>query len=225
MFLFDEPLSNLDAQFRLEMRREIAALHRHLGATTIYVTHDQVEAMTLGDRIVVLDAGHVQQIGAPLALYHHPANRFVAAFIGSPPMNLIEGELAVPAGSGADGLVFRSRDGALVTPVGGRIGALARSTVGRPVVLGVRPEHVIISAAPAADVAGAAAMRGILQGVEPLGHESIVRATVGAVIVTARMIGASLPPLDAPVSVYLDTTHLHVFDGASGLTIDGAQGV
>jgi multiple sugar transport system ATP-binding protein len=225
VFLFDEPLSNLDAQFRLEMRREIAALHRHLGATTIYVTHDQVEAMTLGDRIVVLDAGHVQQIGAPLALYHHPANRFVAAFIGSPPMNLIEGELAVPAGSGADGLVFRSRDGALVTPVGGRIGALARSTVGRPVVLGVRPEHVIISAAPAADLAGAAAMRGILQGVEPLGHESIVRATVGAVIVTARMIGASLPPLDAPVSVYLDTTHLHVFDGASGLTIDGAQGV
>ena len=106
VFLFDEPLSNLDAQLRSEMRREIAALHRSLRATTIYVTHDQVEAMTLGDRIVVLDRGIVQQIDAPLTLYRSPANRFVASFIGSPPMNLIDGQLAAET---ADGTPRRSR--------------------------------------------------------------------------------------------------------------------
>ena len=222
VFLFDEPLSNLDAQFRLEMRREIAMLHRQLGATTIYVTHDQVEAMTLGDRIVVLDAGHVQQIGAPLALYDHPANRFVAAFIGSPPMNLIEGELAPGAGGAADGVVFRSQDGGLRTPVAGAAGLVARSWIGQPVILGARPEHVVI-AAPAAN--GGDATPGTLQGVEPLGYETIARASAGAITVTARMVSASLPRVDAPVAIHLDAEHLQLFDGASGLAITAAQGV
>jgi multiple sugar transport system ATP-binding protein len=222
VFLFDEPLSNLDAQFRLEMRREIAMLHRQLGATTIYVTHDQVEAMTLGDRIVVLDAGHVQQIGPPLALYDHPANRFVAAFIGSPPMNLIAGELAAAAGGAADGVVFRSQDGGLRTPVAGAAGLVARSWIGQPVILGVRPEHVVI-AAPAANSGDATP--GTLQGVEPLGYETIARASAGAITVTARMVSASLPRVDAPVAIHLDAEHLQLFDSASGLAITAAQGV
>ena len=93
VFLFDEPLSNLDAKLRVQMRTEIAKLHRRLGATMVYVTHDQVEAMTMGDRIVVMKDGHRQQIDPPLDLYNHPANRFVAGFIGSPSMNFIEGEI------------------------------------------------------------------------------------------------------------------------------------
>jgi multiple sugar transport system ATP-binding protein len=222
VFLFDEPLSNLDAQFRLEMRREIAMLHRQLGATTIYVTHDQVEAMTLGDRIVVLDAGHVQQIGAPLELYDYPANRFVAAFIGSPPMNLIEGELAPGSGGPADGVVFQSQDGALRTPVAGAAGLVARSWIGKPVILGIRPEHVVI-AAPAP--AGGDATPGTLQGIEPLGYETIARASAGAVTVTARMVSASLPRVDGPVAIHLDAGHLQLFDGASGLAITAVQGV
>jgi multiple sugar transport system ATP-binding protein len=219
VFLFDEPLSNLDAQFRLEMRREIAMLHRQLGATTIYVTHDQVEAMTLGDRIVVLDAGHVQQIGAPLDLYDHPANRFVAAFIGSPAMNLIDGELAAAPD---DGVVFRSLDGALRTPVGGPARAVAKSWAGKPVTLGVRPEHVIVAAPGGAD---GDATRGTLQGVEPLGYEVIARASAGAVIVTARMVTAALPRPDAPVTIHLDAARVQLFDRTTGLAIGAAQGV
>jgi multiple sugar transport system ATP-binding protein len=222
VFLFDEPLSNLDAQLRLEMRREIAMLHRQLGATTIYVTHDQTEAMTLGDRIVVLDGGYVQQIGAPLALYDHPANRFVAAFIGSPPMNLIDGEIVVSAGAGDNAVGFRSRDGALRTAIRGPVAERARAWAGRQVVLGARPEHVFI--APPGS-AGGEETRATLRGVEPLGYEVIARAAVGDVTVTARMVGASLPALDAPVAVHLDATHLHLFDVASGLAIDSAQGV
>jgi multiple sugar transport system ATP-binding protein len=221
VFLFDEPLSNLDAQFRLEMRREIAMIHRQLGATTIYVTHDQVEAMTLGDRIVVLDAGHVQQIGAPLELYDHPANRFVAAFIGSPPMNLIDGELAVAPGGSSDGTVFRSVDGALRTPVGGAAGAVAKSWTGKPVILGIRPEHVVISPPGIGDDR---ATSGTLRGVEPLGYEVIARASAGAVTVTARMVSAALPRPDAPVTIHLDSARVQLFDRTTGLAI-GAQGV
>jgi multiple sugar transport system ATP-binding protein len=222
VFLFDEPLSNLDAQFRLEMRREIAMIHRQLGATTIYVTHDQVEAMTLGDRIVVLDGGRVQQIGAPLELYDHPANRFVAAFIGSPPMNLIDGELAADEVGGTDRIAFRSLDGALRTPVGGAAGMVAKSWAGKPVVLGVRPEHVVIAIPGVAD---GDATAGTLQGVEPLGYEVIARASAGAVIVTARMVSAALPRPDAAVTIRLDATRVQLFDRATGLAIGPAQGV
>jgi multiple sugar transport system ATP-binding protein len=222
VFLFDEPLSNLDAQFRLEMRREIAMLHRQLGATTIYVTHDQVEAMTLGDRIVVLDAGRVQQVGAPLDLYDHPANRFVAAFIGSPAMNLIDGDLTVGPGGPDDGIVFRSLDGAFRAPVGGPVRAVARSWAGKPVTLGVRPEHVVV--AVPGGIADAETTRGTLQGIEPLGYEVIARAAAGAVTVTARMVTAALPRLDAPVTIRLDASRVQLFDRTTGLAIGTTQG-
>ncbi|QNM98454.1 ABC transporter ATP-binding protein [Chitinimonas koreensis] len=135
VFLFDEPLSNLDAALRVQMRIEITKLHRELKTTMVYVTHDQVEAMTLADRIVVLNAGNVEQVGSPLELYHHPRNLFVAGFIGSPKMNFIEGKLTA-AGEGQ--ATVQLADGSSVTvAVDARDGQ-----VGGKVTLGIRPEHV-----------------------------------------------------------------------------------
>jgi multiple sugar transport system ATP-binding protein len=130
VFLFDEPLSNLDAKLRVAMRAEIKALHQRLRTTTVYVTHDQIEAMTMADKIVVMNAGNIEQVGAPLALYDRPANRFVAEFIGSPAMNLIAGV---------------ARDGG-VDARGSLLPAEARADAGRPVVYGIRPEHLELAA-------------------------------------------------------------------------------
>jgi lactose/L-arabinose transport system ATP-binding protein len=143
LFLFDEPLSNLDAELRTQMRVEIAKLHRALGVTMIYVTHDQVEAMTLADRIVVLRAGLVEQIGSPTELYDHPANLFVAGFIGSPRMNLIPAKVAA-IGNGSLTLANSSfTGGSLVTPLPDK----ARLEVGAPVTVGLRPDNLEIGAA------------------------------------------------------------------------------
>ncbi|MAT69997.1 MAG: hypothetical protein CMJ58_10795 [Planctomycetaceae bacterium] len=150
VFLFDEPLSNLDAKLRVQMRAEIAALHRRLATTMIYVTHDQVEAMTLGERIVIMNHGVVQQADAPLELYRRPANRFVAGFIGSPPMNLLEGELT-------DG-TFRF--------AGGEI-ALGDGRASGPVTLGMRAEDVSLGGD------GPALPEATLDAVEQMGHESM----------------------------------------------------
>jgi multiple sugar transport system ATP-binding protein len=149
VFLFDEPLSNLDAKLRVQMRAEIAALHHRLKTTMIYVTHDQVEAMTLGERIVIMDAGIVQQADAPLEIYRKPANRFVAAFIGSPPMNFLSGAIE-------DG-VFRHAGGAI---------ALNDAARGR-LVLGVRAEDLLM------DGAGPSLGPSTLEVVEQMGHESM----------------------------------------------------
>ena len=132
VFLFDEPLSNLDAELRVEMRVEIARLHKEIGATMIYVTHDQVEAMTLADKIVVLRAGRIEQVGAPLDLYHDPANRFVAGFIGSPAMNFVSGTVAA-GGVHAPGL------SAQPLPL-----SVALPAAGGQVTLGLRPQHVVL---------------------------------------------------------------------------------
>ena len=136
VFLFDEPLSNLDAALRVQMRIEIAKLHHSLDATMIYVTHDQVEAMTLADRIVVLNAGVVEQFGSPLELYHHPQNLFVAGFIGSPKMNFLQGEIA---GGTDNAVTVRLADGATLVAAGGRDGARS----GEKVTVGMRPEHLL----------------------------------------------------------------------------------
>ena len=135
IFLFDEPLSNLDAELRVQMRIELASLHRRLGNTMVYVTHDQVEAMTMADRIVVLRQGNVEQVGAPLELYNRPANRFVAGFIGSPRMNFLDGRILRSDASGV--LIEIPGVPPLALPVNG-----AGCQVGDSVALGVRPEHV-----------------------------------------------------------------------------------
>jgi multiple sugar transport system ATP-binding protein len=155
VFLFDEPLSNLDAALRVRMRYEFSKLHRDLGATMIYVTHDQVEAMTLADKLVVLSAGKVMQVGSPLELYERPNNRFVAGFIGSPRMNFIAGEVAGVSAAGAD---VRLKGGGVV-----RVEGPVRAEQGQAVTLGVRPEHFMFAQGDAA------AVRGNVRFVERLG--------------------------------------------------------
>jgi multiple sugar transport system ATP-binding protein len=161
VFLFDEPLSNLDAALRVQMRIEIAKLHRELAATMIYVTHDQVEAMTLADRIVVLNAGVVEQFGLPLELYHHPQNLFVAGFIGSPRMNFLDGEVS---GVSAYGVTVKVTEGATLTAPVSQNGAAP----GQKVTVGLRPEHLIEGGG------GAGELRGRVIAVEHLGGESYV---------------------------------------------------
>jgi multiple sugar transport system ATP-binding protein len=139
VFLFDEPLSNLDASLRVQMRIELSKLHRTLATTMIYVTHDQVEAMTLADRIVVLNAGRIEQVGPPLELYHRPDNLFVAGFLGAPPMNFLAGQVSV---AGADGCAITLAGGARVA-----VPPAASLAIGDQVTVGIRPEHLLVGAA------------------------------------------------------------------------------
>ncbi len=157
-FLFDEPLSNLDAALRVQMRIELARLHQELNATMIYVTHDQVEAMTMADRIVVLNAGKLEQVGSPLELYHNPANIFVAGFIGAPKMNLVDAKVA--AASAGETRLDLGDGGGVVLP-----GAEAGLAPGSPVVLGLRPETLSFAAT--------GPFRGIVRVIEHLGGESL----------------------------------------------------
>jgi multiple sugar transport system ATP-binding protein len=207
VFLFDEPLSNLDAKLRVQMRAEISSLHRRLGATMVYVTHDQVEAMTLGDRIVVLAEGKIQQIGAPLRLYDHPANRFVAGFIGSPAMNFFEGTVE---GAG-DALSFAAADGALRLPLAPPWTDRLRERVGKPVTLGIRPEGLYAARGRPADPPLATAAFTV-DGVEPLGNEIFVHASAGGHRVTARVVPQPLPAPGERLELAFDLSRLHFFD-------------
>jgi multiple sugar transport system ATP-binding protein len=207
VFLFDEPLSNLDARLRVQTRKEIARLHQRLGATMIYVTHDQVEAMTLGDRIVVLNEGRVQQVGTPMELYDRPANRFVAGFIGSPAMNFIEGEVRSESGAnifraGADGIEFVLP--ADVAPVldGGR---------GRGVVLGIRPEDLAL-----ADTGPGGELPVQVEVVEPLGSEVLLYASRERHELVARLAPGALPRAGDRVVLQVDLGKLHFFDRDTG---------
>jgi multiple sugar transport system ATP-binding protein len=208
VFLFDEPLSNLDAKLRVQTRKEIARLHRRLAATMIYVTHDQVEAMTMGDRIVVMNAGHVQQIGAPLELYERPANRFVAGFIGSPAMNFMEGTMRTEGGHS----IFRVAD----QPVDLHLPA-SPSRSGR-LTVGVRPEDIYLAgpAAPGATVA----VQAVIEAVEPMGNEIFVYARAGEQDLVARIEPRRLPRPDESVELLLDVARLHYFD-ADGAALVG----
>ncbi|HEX5870423.1 MAG TPA: sn-glycerol-3-phosphate ABC transporter ATP-binding protein UgpC [Longimicrobium sp.] len=203
VFLFDEPLSNLDAKLRVQMRAEISALHRRLGATMVYVTHDQVEAMTLGDRIVVLHEGKIQQIGAPLHLYDHPANRFVAGFIGSPAMNFFEGMM--------EGAEFVADGGAFRVPVDAIWADRLRPYAGKPVTLGIRPEALYGPRGRQVD-ARLAPGAFVVEGLEPLGNEIFVHARAGEQRVTARVAPQPLPAPGEPLELTFDLTRLHFFD-------------
>jgi ABC-type sugar transport system ATPase subunit len=198
VFLFDEPLSNLDAKLRVQMRRELSALHRRLAATTIYVTHDQVEAMTLGDRIVLMRDGKVQQVGPPLAVYQHPANLFTAGFLGSPPMNQVRGRIVQ-----REGLWFENPDQDIRIRVPD---AGASLSAGREVVLGVRPESLLITASDAGD------LNGTVEEIEPLGHELLVMVRVGAVPVTLRCEAGQALALGGAVGIAVARGGHHWFD-------------
>ncbi len=219
VFLFDEPLSNLDAQLRVQMRREIARLHQELSATMIYVTHDQVEAMTLGDRIVVMNKGHVQQIDTPMRLYDHPANRFVAGFIGSPAMNFIDGTI-----TGTDPLQFEAGEGAFKLQVPPGLADRVRELAGKTVTMGIRPEDVSVALATGpALFAGESTIvdppvlaPARLDIVEALGNEIFVYATVGPFSITARVSPQPLPQPGEPVTLAFDLAKAHFFDAVTG---------
>jgi len=197
LFLLDEPLSNLDARLRASVRRHIRDVQRRLRVTTLYVTHDQTEAMTLGDRVVVLDRGRIQQVDTPLAVYERPANTFVAGFVGTPPMNLLDAEHV---------------DGAL--RVGGqRVPAPHGLGVDGRIVVGVRPEAFV----PADGTApGGLVAEPIPETREVLGSETLVQARLGDSEVTVRLAGIR----DIPHRVAAGTGALHVFAGDGGRRVD-----
>jgi len=178
VFLFDEPLSNLDAKLRVQMRVEISQLHSQLDATMIYVTHDQVEAMTMGDRIVVMKDGIVHQVADPITLYDDPADRFVAGFIGTPPMNFFEGRL-----TGSNGSLAFVAEGGLTLPAPAGIGDKLAAYRDKPITLGLRPEDV--GSALAEQHAGPQ-LRARVDVVEPMGSESYVYLTVGGTSFISR---------------------------------------
>jgi sn-glycerol 3-phosphate transport system ATP-binding protein len=200
VFLFDEPLSNLDAKLRVQMRLEIKKLQERLGITSIYVTHDQVEAMTLGHRLMVLNAGYVEQIGTPIELYERPASVFVAGFIGSPSMNLLDASVSADGGSvelpGGERLAFT--------------GPSANIEAGRPVTLGLRPEHL----QQAAD--GVAHLH--VDVVEHLGADTIVHGHFGTsrTDLTVRLPGVRHLQSGESLALTVEPTHVHLFDAESG---------
>jgi sn-glycerol 3-phosphate transport system ATP-binding protein len=201
VFLFDEPLSNLDAKLRAQTRLEIQKLHGELRTTSLFVTHDQVEAMTLAERMVVMNAGRIEQIGTPDEVYHRPATTFVAGFIGSPPMNLVRGH--------AKGAGFQT---------GGRVLALAAPAPrDGELALGVRPEHVEI-----VEQASASAWPLRVQAIEMLGAERLVYGTLGETLFTVRL-DATMPHPKAGdvVGLRAGPAHLHWFDAASSARVDG----
>ena len=217
VFLFDEPLSNLDAKLRVQTRREITKLHRQLKATMIYVTHDQVEAMTMGDRIVVLNEGRVQQIDTPLDLYAYPANRFVAGFIGSPAMNFMEGRVTEDGGAR-----FTARADAFTLPLTDAQWALVRTQAGRGIVMGVRPEDVYVSGGPKAG-ADRPTVTLRLDAVEPMGNEVFLHTRTPEHEITARVEPQPLPEVGQPITLAFDLAKLHFFDAGTGLVIAGPR--
>jgi multiple sugar transport system ATP-binding protein len=202
-FLLDEPLANVDARLRDELRGEIRRLHRELGATMIWVTHDEHEAMSLGDRIAVVRAGRVEQVDRPMTLYERPATRFVAGLIGCPAMNILRGHIEASDGQ----LAFRG-DGLTLSPLDGWATRL-QSHVNRPVLAGVRPEH-FVSAPPAS--AGVATIRGRVTAVEPFGHETHAHVEAGGSRLVARMFGQDVPQVGQPLELTVATDRLHFFD-------------
>jgi multiple sugar transport system ATP-binding protein len=197
VFLFDEPLSNLDAKLRVQMRTEIRELHQRLKTTTVYVTHDQIEAMTMADKIVVMQGGRIEQVGAPLELYDRPANTFVAGFIGSPAMNMLPGVVRGGKAVLEDGALLPLPPGAAVVD-------------GAEITYGVRPEHLGV---------GTAGLSGTVSVVEPTGSETHVVLRVGSRDVVGMFRDrVSFRPGD-PLTFAPDVEKVHLFDRASGVRL------
>jgi multiple sugar transport system ATP-binding protein len=205
VFLFDEPLSNLDAKLRVQMRAEISKLQQRLRTTTIYVTHDQVEAMTMGHRIAVMKDGKLMQVGTPLELYERPQNLFVANFIGTPPMNFVQ---ATVAEGGA-----RLAGSKLSLPVPASLRPVTAGADGRKVVVGIRPENVFD--ASRSSRGETTTLRGEVEIVEPLGHEVIVHVRVGDDLLVAKADPHRTPQMGAPMDLVLELDALHLFDAST----------
>jgi ABC-type sugar transport system ATPase subunit len=203
VFLFDEPLSNLDAQLRAVMRAELTRLHDEISKTMVYVTHDQLEAMTMSDRIVVLYLGRIQQVGTPKEIYSRPANRFVASFVGTPAMNFIDGRIARDGGDFSVALM----DGASAALAVGTAGL----EDGRAVVAGVRPEHITI---------GGGGIPARVTLVEDLGHEAQVSLRVGSSDFIARAPAGIRLGIGETLAIGFEPSAVHLFDPADGIRIE-----
>jgi multiple sugar transport system ATP-binding protein len=207
VFLMDEPLSNLDAKLRVQTRAELIELQRELETTVVYVTHDQVEAMTMGHRIAIMEGGVLQQVGPPQAVYERPANLFVARFIGNPPMNTLEGRVVEAAGQ-----VMVSMEGAQVPLPAGHAEAV-RTSGATAVVLGVRPEHLRL--------ADEGLLPATVTVVESLGHERhvICRLADGQMMILRQPADEAPPPVGHGVHLVADPGHLHLFDAATTMRL------
>jgi multiple sugar transport system ATP-binding protein len=210
VFLFDEPLSNLDAKLRVQMRAEISKLQQRLRTTAIYVTHDQVEAMTMGHRIAVMKDGRIQQVGTPYEVYDRPANLFVATFIGTPPMNFVPATIA-------DGGAALAASGMRI-PVPASRRALTAGGDGRAVTAGLRPENVLEAGKPARGETLRVAVE--VEIVEPLGHEVIVHGRIGGDLLVAKLDPRQVPKPGATIELDLELDALHLFDAKTELRLD-----
>ena len=213
VFLFDEPLSNLDAKMRVHMRSEISRLHTQLTTTMVYVTHDQVEAMTMGNRICVMRDGLIMQVADPLTLYRQPENIFVAGFIGSPPMNLLKGK--VQKGEGGLAFVEDGQTGALTIPLRGKLEPLAAKYVGKPIIFGIRPEHLSDQVSDPDHIP----ITATVEIAEPMGSESIVyfKSATGNLI--ARVPGEHVYHPGEQLTVQLNMDKVHLFDSQTEAVI------
>lgn len=199
VFLFDEPLSNLDAKLRVQMRLELQHLHRRLKTTSLYVTHDQVEAMTLAQRVMVMNKGIAEQIGTPVEVYEKPASRFVASFIGSPAMNLLDGRIS------AAGTHFEL-EGGMTLP----IGRSAVECIGRNMTLGIRPEHIALSS----QAEGGVPL--VVDTLEMLGADNLAHGRWGEQKLVVRLAHQHRPTAGSTLWLHLPEHHLHLFDGETG---------
>jgi multiple sugar transport system ATP-binding protein len=213
VFLFDEPLSNLDAKMRVSTRTEISKLHSRLGATMVYVTHDQVEAMTMGDRICVMKDGNIMQVDEPLEIYNHPRNLFVAGFIGSPPMNFFRGRLQASGGR----VVFvedNAKGAPLTVALDEALAGRSKGHMDKPVVFGIRPEAIRdVLSGPAPEAGRTADVR--VEVSEPMGSETLLYLDTGATSFIARVNPTDRFQTGQTVQVAFDLSNAHLFDAST----------
>ncbi|KQS78892.1 sugar ABC transporter ATP-binding protein [Rhizobium sp. Leaf384] len=210
VFLFDEPLSNLDAKLRVQMRTEIKRLHQILPTTTVYVTHDQIEAMTMADRVVVMNGGLIEQCGPPQHLYHHPATRFVAGFIGSPSMNFLDARLAE-----VEGHLMVRLDGGADLPVPRERAAIYADHIGRPVTLGIRPEA--LSAEQLRP--GYVPLTARIDLVEPLGPSTMIYFDIGKTTLCASIDPEAGAKAGEEIVLSVNMNQMHLFDAETGMSL------
>ena len=208
VFLFDEPLSNLDAKLRVQMRAEISKLQQRLRTTSVYVTHDQIEAMTMGHRIAVMNAGKIQQVGTPLEVYDKPANVFVAQFIGTPPMNFFDATIT-------QARLFTTK---FSIPMPQKLRGAAATRDGTRMRVGIRPENIV---GPGGTARGEAALvSGTVEIVEPIGHEAIVHTRVGDAMLVSSFDSHNMPRVGDPIDLAIELDALHLFDAQTDLRLD-----
>jgi multiple sugar transport system ATP-binding protein len=213
VFLFDEPLSNLDAKLRVQMRVELSKLHRRLQTTMIYVTHDQVEAMTMGDRICVMKDGEVQQVAPPLELYHKPANKFVAGFIGNPPMNF----LPMAIHQAPEGVVMKHESFSLLVPKA--LADKVKPHVGKQVTLGMRPEDLYDRLFHNYPVEEGTSVKAKVDVVEPMGSEIFLYLKVGTADVVVRVPAYVKAEVNQDLELVFNLERMHLFDKESGASL------